>query len=120
MAAAATRRKTIPTLDSTQSTQIVRGTVTLTGSYPAGGDTLNLAIYPNQSHQVPVVVWFTEAPSSTVAPSGYNLYYEPGTNASNGLLRITSAAGTELTATTYPAALLAANIIFEAIFPLGI
>ena len=34
-------------------------------------------------------------------------------------LRITSAAGTELSFGSYPAALTATNIVFEAAFPLG-
>ena len=120
MAAAVTARKARPIRDTSQATQIVRGTIALTGNYPAGGDTLNLSGAPVQSAQVPVRVFFSEQPSATVTPSGYGLYYEPGTTPSDGKLRVTSAAGTELAAGAYPAALLQANIVFEAIFPLGL
>ena len=120
MAATATLNSTVqPILDTTQASQIVRGFISLTGSYTSGGDTLDISAYPVQSAQLPEIVLFTEQPSATVAPSGYLFYYQPGTTSANGLLRITSAAGTELTATTYPAALLAANIQFLALYPTG-
>jgi hypothetical protein len=120
MAAAVTMRTAQPTLDTTKSTQVVRGSIALTGSYPAGGDTINLSGFPTQSAQVPVVVWFTETPTSTgTVPSGYEFYYQPGTNPSNGKLRIMNGTTGEFATGAYNAALLAALITFEAIFPLG-
>jgi hypothetical protein len=112
-------RTSQPILDTTKSTQIVRGTIALTGSYPAGGDTLNLSGFPVQSAAGPVVVWFTEVPSSTVTPSGYGLYYQPGTTLANGKLRITSTGGTEFSTGAYSASLLQAVIFFEAVLLLG-
>src|ERR1700744_3011096 len=122
MAATVTFRKTIQLSDTTQATEIVRGTIALSGNYPGPtGDPLNLGTSKGSlSAKVPVVVFFTETPSSTVTPSGYGIYYMPGTNPKNGFLRFTSAAGTELATGAYPAALLQANIAFEAIFSLGI
>ncbi len=113
---------TFPPNDTTQSTQVVRGTIALTGSYPAGGDTLNLVGSKSrvQSHKGAIQVVFSEQPSATVTPSGYMFYYQPGTTAANGLLRITSASGTEFSAGTYSASLLQANITFAAYFTLGI
>ena len=120
MAATATARTTQPILDTTQATQVTIWTVSLTGNYTSGGDTLDLSAYPTQSAQIPIWVDFSESPTASVAPSGYNFYYQPGTTPANGLLRVTSAAGTELTAGAYPAALLAALVVVYATFPTGI
>lgn len=120
MAATVTLNSTVqPILDTTQGSQLVRGTVAFTGSYPAGGDTLNLSAYPTQSAQPPVLVLFTETPSASVAPSGCLYYYQPGTTTANGLIRVTTAANTEVSAGAYPSEVLAANVSFVAIFPLG-
>ncbi len=117
MAAAVTNQKTT---DSTQSTQVLLANVVLSGSYTAGGDTLDLSKYPCQSHGLARRVFFTEQPTATVAPSGYNFYYQRGTTNANGKLRITSTGGTEFSG-AYSAAptLLAAIIELEATFPLG-
>jgi hypothetical protein len=121
MAAAITFTQAVGRLDSTQSTAIVRGSVALTGSYTLGGDTLSFTSSksPVLSAGAPLNVLFTENPSATITPSGYNLYYQTGTTPANGKIRITSAAGTELSAGAYPAALLQANISFMAYFKLG-
>lgn len=121
MALAVTFRSTPPTDDTTQATQIIRGTIALSGTY--GPDTLNLTgkLSNLRSSKPPIRVFFSEQPSATVTPSGYIFTYQPGTTPANGILRITSAAGTELTpAGAYSAALLQAVITFEAVFPLGI
>lgn len=119
MAATATARGTLPITDSTQSSQVTLWTVALTGTYTSGGDTLDLSAYPTQSANPPTWVAFSEAPTASVAPSGYNFYYQPGTTPANGKLRVTSAAGTELSAGAYPAALLAALVVVQAWFTLG-
>ena len=119
MAATATARTTQPILNTDQSTQITYWTVALTSTYTSGGDTLDLSGYPTQSAQVPVFAIFTETPSASVAPSGYNFYYQPGTTPADGKIRVTSAAGTELSAGAYPAALLAALVVLRAEFPTG-
>ncbi len=119
MAATATARTTQPILDTTQSTQITLWTVALTGSYTLGGDTLDLSAYPTQSALPPVWVAFSEAPTTLVAPSGYTFYYQAGTTPANGLLRVTSTGGTELSAGAYPAALLAALVVVYATFTTG-
>ena len=108
-------------LDTTQSTQIERGTIVLTGNYTAGGDTLNLtgAKFKTQSAKPPIRVFFTEQPTASVAPSGNLFYYEAGTTPANGKLRVMTST-TEFAAGAYSAALLAANIQYEAVFSLGI
>lgn len=119
MAATASARTTQPILETGQADQTTWWTVVLTGSYTSGGDTLDLSAYPTQSAQIPIFAIFSEAPTASVAPSGYNFYYQPGTTPADGKIRITSTGGTELTATTYPAALLAALIVLEVKFPTG-
>ena len=120
MAATATAITTQPILDTTQSTQVTRWTVVLTDTYTLGGDTLDLSAYPTQSALPPVPpLIFSESPTALVAPSGYLFYYQQGTTPANGKLRVTSAAGTEVSAGAYPAALLAALITLEAKFLTG-
>jgi hypothetical protein len=121
MAATATESTGLAILDTTQATQIVRGTIALTGTY--GPDTLNLRPAKSKvsSSRAPIRVSFSEAPTATVTPSGYIFTYQAGTTPANGKLRITSAASTELTPTAaYSAALLQAVITYEAVFTLGI
>ena len=120
MAATATNNSTVqPILDTTQASQLVRGSVVLTDTYTSGGDTLDLSGYPTQSAQPPEIVLFTEQPSATVTPSGYIFTYQPGTTPANGKLRVTTSAGTEFSAGAYSAALLQANVVFLALFPTG-
>jgi hypothetical protein len=109
-------------LDTTQSTQIERGTIVLTGNYTAGGDTLNLTgpKFKTQSAKPPIRVFFTEQPTASVAPSGYLFYYEQGTTPANGKLRVMTSSTVEFTAGAYTSQLLAALIQYEAVFSLGI
>lgn len=123
MAATPTLLTSQPQYDSTQATQIVRGTIALTGNYGSGtshGDVLNLALYGVQSNNPPLRVLIYEQPPAGTAPTGYQLGYAPGSNPSNGQITIMSAPATEYTeGSAYNAALLAAVIYFEAIFLLG-
>jgi hypothetical protein len=129
MAVNVTFPNVISKLDTTQSTQVVRGSITLTGSYVAGGDAFSLAKTPVQSKQRPIRVIFWEEPASGTNPTGLEFYYRnvsTSPNATNGVLQITGpgtgstgAAGAEFTAGAYSAALLATIIKFEAVFPLG-
>lgn len=119
MAATATARTALPVLNDSAATQITYWTVVLTSTYTSGGDTLDLSAYPTQSGSVPVSWQFQEAPTASVAPSGYNFYYQPGTTPADGKIRVTSAAGTEISAAGYPAACLAALIVLRVEFPRG-
>lgn len=129
MATAVTPNAGLAQSDSTQATQIVRGKIALTGNYGGAnthGDTLNLGFYGVQSNNPPLRVLIYENPPAGTAPSGYALGYAPGTDPTNGVLTVfgTGAAaggpGQEFTeASAYDAALLAAVIEFEAVFPLG-
>jgi len=132
MATVAKANKSLPVTDTTQSTQIVRGSITLSGNYGGGatnGDTLNLAVYPTQSPKTPLRVLVYEQPAAGTAPTGYYFGYAAGTNASNGLLVVSqngaiNSPATQITqGSAYPTALVTAAtagyLKFEAIFPLG-
>lgn len=104
-------------LDTTQSTQRVRGTITLSGSSTASGDPLNLggALSPVQSSQPPLYIDFSEL---SATPSGATFAYNPGTNPTNGKLWSFTAYNTPVTG-AYTSPLTTTTIYFEAIFPLG-
>lgn len=103
MAATATGITIQPILDSTQSTQIVRGSIGLSGNYGGGatnGDTLNLGVYPNQSATAPIRVFIYEEPAAGTAPTGYTFLYAKGTDPTNGLLVVLEGAGGALSGLT--------------------
>lgn len=104
-------------LDTTQSTQRVRGTIAFTGTYPTGGDTVNLNVYPVQSASAPLFIAFVEMPVAT--PSGNEFSYVPGTGPSNGKVYITTTSGAQFTPGAYSGGLTGTTLAFEAVFPLG-
>lgn len=74
-------------IDHTQQEFIVDGTLTLSGTYPTNGDTVNLAgLCP--SNLVPTKVEIYEATPSPGPASGYAFIYVPGTTAANGLMEV--------------------------------
>jgi hypothetical protein len=132
MSAVATANKSLPVADTTQSTQIVRGTIALGGVYggaSTNGDTLNLAISQTRSPKAPIRVLIYEQPGAASAPTGYQFMYGAGTNATNGVLIVLqngaiNSPATQITAASaYPTTLVTAAtagyLHFEAIFPLG-
>jgi hypothetical protein len=135
MPAVATGSKALSRIDTTQCTQIVRGTIALSGVYGGSsthGDTLNLGVAPTQSAKTPIAVFIYEQPAAGTAPTGYNFLYGAGSNATNGVLIVQQGAvnatvpgpSVEITAAAaYPAALVTAAtagyLKFEAVFPLG-
>ncbi len=129
-----------PGTDTTQSTQVLRGKLTFTGSYPGTpGDTLNFTTHavgvanPLVSNQRPLSVTFWEEPASGTAIAGVaglmsyrNVNAKP--TAANGVVSIvtgasisgtTVTAGTELGSGAYSATVTGATVLFEAIFVLG-
>ena len=110
--------------DTTQSTQIVRGTLKFSGNYATHGDTLSFAnVYGIQSRSVPLRVFVYEAPAAGTSPSGYVYIFCPGTTNANGKLTVFTtgtASGdalNELAAGAYPAGITGAAVKFEAVFP---
>jgi hypothetical protein len=81
--------------DRTQQQQIVDGTVTLSGSYTANGDTFSFLGLGINSDQVPNRVEIYEATPAPGPASGYQFVFLPGTNQGNGLMEIFSTEGTQ-------------------------
>jgi hypothetical protein len=115
-------------IDFTQSTELVSGSLTLSGNYgdlsPANGDTLDFTGFDRiKSQQIPLWVRVFQYPTSPNAPVQYSFLYGHGTDQSNGvLIVIDTTTGLPLTdAAAYPAALTNTdtppNIRFEACFP---
>lgn len=74
--------------DTTQATQVVRGTITLSGNYGSGsshGDTLALNVYGVQSATLVGYV-INELPAAGTAPTGYIWGFAKGTTLANGKL----------------------------------
>lgn len=109
--------------DTTQATQIARGTLHFSGNYVANGDTLSFAnLYGIQSLTTPLRVFVYEAPPAGTAPSGYLYTFAPGTSNANGKLVVMNTGAAlsgplgQLGAGAYPAAITGAVVKFEAIF----
>lgn len=107
---------TVQRVDSTQNQIVLDGILTFSGSYPAGGDVLNLAVDAAKTNAVnPIKVEVYENPAGATgagAPlaTGYSFVYVDGTSLANGRLQIFVASpyqntgGTQVTAGTYAAA----------------
>ena len=75
-------------VDTTQQQFIVDCTLTLTGNYPANGDTVNLQNLGIPSNQLPNKVEIYEATPSPGPASWYAFVYLPGTTQANGLMEV--------------------------------
>jgi hypothetical protein len=95
----------------------VAGTVTASGNYSAGGDTLDLS-------QFPIVAAAQSSIQGTAwmdGPAGYDCVFYPGTAMNNGKVKIfqqgsDAAALLELAAGAYPGAIVSESITFYGIF----
>jgi hypothetical protein len=106
--------------DTTQSTQIVRLALTLTGNYGGStthGDTIDLGtVYGIQSQSVPIRVFVYQQPAAGTAPGNTTGIFCPGTTIHNGVISFANA-GTELTGgAAYTGAAAAAVWVVEAVF----
>lgn len=82
--------------DNTQNMTTVRGTITLTGSYVAGGDPLSFASVSDliKSNAVPVEVSLLETTPAANGPGTGNTFnFLPGTTNANGVLTIFQGTG---------------------------
>jgi|SRR5215469_15353709 len=109
--------------DTTESTQVLRGTLHFSGNYVTNGDTLSFAnLYGLQSQSVPRRVYVYEQPPAGTAPGGYEYVFCPGTTLANGKLVILVGAAAislpmaQLAAGAYPAGITGGVVKFEAIF----
>lgn len=106
----------------------VYGTITPSGSYATGGDTLNFASGtwpigqgPIPSNSVPVLVSIMSQPATGGTVSGYVYGYATGTDMTNGKFQLFQSAGSaaplaQVGAGAYPAGVTGDVIVFEAIF----
>lgn len=130
---------TITRIGVERSAVIVEGTLTLTGAYATGGDTVDftgvnstLAYSPaanQQANQIPSnlgplgMVEIDEQPASGATPQGYIPYLIAGTTMANWLLWLATADGqppTQVAAGAYAAGLLASTFQFRAYFNYGV
>jgi hypothetical protein len=98
----------------------VRGTLTFSGNYTAGGDTVNFATATAKKGEAGIE---GNAPPSSVKVWGINGYsygFKPGTTSANGLVKVNSAAATEHAAAAYVAGVSGDTVNFEATFPKGV
>jgi len=106
-------------IDHTTNQFIVDGTLTLSGSYPANGDTLSLAGLGIPSNQPPNLVEIFEATPAPGPASGYAFRFLPGTTQANGLMEVFNGT-TQLVAGAYgapPFAIVGFALKFRAYFP---
>ena len=109
--------------DTTQATQIVRLSLTLTGNYGASspvdtnGDTIDFGtVYGIQSTSVPIRVFVYQQPPAGTAPGNCNGIFCPGTTIHNGVISFANA-GTQLTrGSAYTGAAGSAVWVVEAVF----
>ncbi len=122
--------KVVPTqgpvvADTTQATQIVRGTITLSGNYGGGatnGDTLSFSGMPNNpTNAVPLRVFIYEQPAAGTAPGGWRAIFCPGTTIANGVVAFFNGTTQLSQGAAYSGTAAVANAVwaFEAIFPVG-
>jgi hypothetical protein len=100
-------------VDSTGKQVYVVGTITASGSYVTGGDTLDLT---NQS-LIPADALPKQVSVFTQTGQVFSYTWVLGTALNNGKVKIYQAGGTELAAGAYPAAITTDNIAFSAVFP---
>lgn len=118
---------TISNVVATFTTYEVYGTITPTGNYATGGDTLSFASQDQiKSSSLPTQVEIYSAHSTTTPQTNMFVYnYAPGTSQANGKMQVFTGAAaqtalTELSAGAYPAGVTADTIQFHATFPKNI
>ena len=76
--------------DTTGREQFYIGTLTFSGSYVTGGDTLSFNVAGIVSNAAPTRVEVYEEPKTTQTATGYNFIYAKGTTSANGAVQIFS------------------------------
>ena len=104
-------------VDNTQSQVFVTGTITLTGNYPSGGDTLDLSQLGAPSSGLPTRVEIFEITPAPGPAYGGIYTYVPGTTQANGLLQLNVSAGTQTAATAYSGLATGFALGFRAWYP---
>jgi lysozyme family protein len=117
----------ITRVDSTLNQFLIQGTIVLSGSYAANGDTVSFAADVVKTDQPPTFVEIAEQPATGTLASGFVYRYAVGSSPANGALQVfevpaaaaltTAEPLSELAAGAYPAGLTGAKLIFRASFP---
>jgi hypothetical protein len=105
---------TIIDIDSGENDLYVFGTLTASGSYTSGGDTLDFTTVANQigASQAPLQVWVGGSTGDS-----YGFVRAASPTLANGKLKINTTSNAELAAGAYPARITGdANIQIEAVF----
>jgi len=89
----------------------VVGTITLSGSYTQGGDTVTLAGLGIKSSQIPFFYTDPSSSAGTAAQAANSYNWVPGTTQANGKIRCFIGASAELATGAYPAAATGDTII---------
>ena len=104
----------ITNIDSGENDLYVFGTLTVSGSYTSGGDTLDFTTVANQigASQAPVQAWVGGSTGDN-----YGFVRAASPTLANGKIKINTASNTELGAGAYPARITGdTNIQIEAVF----
>jgi hypothetical protein len=107
-----------------QKSILIRGTAVMSGNYTTvagGGDAVNFnAATCNPGEIVPEGMALPRSVQIT-GVNGYQYGYIPGTSRANGLMKVSTAANTELAGapTAYPAGVTGDTVTFEATFGKG-
>jgi hypothetical protein len=105
---------TITDIDAEAGNIYVFGTLTPSGSYSTGGDTLDFTTVANQigASQAPVQVW-----AGGTTGDAYSFIRAASPTMANGLVKVNTGSASELGAGTYPARISGdTHIQFEAVF----
>ncbi len=103
---------TINDIDGSADNVYVFGTLTASGSYSTGGDTLDFTTVASQiaASQAPVQVWVGGS-------TGDSYSWVKGTALNNQKVKISTASNTELSSGAYPSRITGdASVQFEAVF----
>jgi hypothetical protein len=104
----------ITDIDAGENNLYVFGTLTASGNYASGGDTLDFTTVANQigTSQAPVQVW-----AGGTTGDSYGFVRAASPTLANGKIKVNTASNTELAAGAYPARITGdTNLQFEAVF----
>lgn len=95
------------------------GTLTFSGNYSTGGDTLSFAVPSVLSNSAPAQTEVYEEPNTSQTATSYFFVYCKGTTAANGKLQIFSAQGVQFSAGAYGTTFATTIVKVRVWFPRG-
>jgi hypothetical protein len=104
--------------DATKAEGVYLGTLTFSGTYSTGGDTLSFAVAGVNAYVAPLRVEVYEQPTTSQTAVGDVFIYAKGTTAANGKLQIFTSSGSQYSGS--PGTTFATTTVkARAWFPLG-